>query len=183
MIAVLRDRKTKENVRCFGTTDIELGAQDLLKKYRYRWIIENGLKDLVASYYVDEVYGKDPEKIEFEFYCVMAARIAYEYFLKELGDRYLNKEDGNKYTLNSMRNLLFEKRNCRVEQNSEGDIVITILDTEMTELIHAVSKMLSSLKENGKNKVLWWNNRSVLLRTNSQYDILTVRPDIYRRVR
>ena len=183
MIAVLRDRKTKENVRCFGTTDIELGAQDLLKKYRYRWIIENGLKDLVASYYVDEVYGKDPEKIEFEFYCVMAARIAYEYFLKELGDRYLNKEDGNKYTLNSMRNLLFEKRNCRVEQNSEGDIVITILDTEMTELIHAVSRMLSSFKENGKNKVLWWNNRSVLLRTNSQYDILTVRPDIYRRVR
>ena len=54
MIAVLRDRKAKENVRCFGTTNIELGAQDLMKKYRYRWIIENGLKDLVASYYAVE---------------------------------------------------------------------------------------------------------------------------------
>ncbi len=177
-IVILRDRKSKENVRCFATTDTELGALELLKKYRYRWIIENGLKDLVASYYIDEVYGKDPEKIEFEFYCVMVARIAYEYFLKELGGLYLHKEDGNKYTLNSMRNLLFEKRNCTVGQNSEGDIVITILDTEMTELIHSVSKMLSSLKEKGKNKILWWNNRSILLRTASQYDGQSVRPDL-----
>ena len=81
----------------------------------------------------------------------------------------MHKEDGNKYTLNSMRNLLFEKRNCTIQQNSEGDIVITILDTEMTELIHSVSKMLNSLKEKGKNKVLWWNNRSILLRTAGQY--------------
>ena len=169
MIAILRDRKTKKNVRCFATTDIALSARELLKKYRYRWIIENGLKDLVASYYIDEVYGKDPEKIEFEFYCVMVARMAYEYFLKELGGRYLHKEDGTKYTLNSMRNLLFEKRNCTIQQNSEGDIIITILDTEMTELFQSVSNMLSSLKEKGKNKVLWWNNRSVLLRTASQY--------------
>jgi len=62
-----------------------------------------------------------------------------------------------------MRNLLFGKRNCTIRQNSEGDIVITILDTEITELVHFVSKMLSSLKEKGKNKVLWWNNRNVLL--------------------
>ena len=171
MIAILRDRKTKKNVRCFATTDTELGARELLKKYRYRWIIENGLKDLVASYYIDEIYGKDPEKIEFEFYCVLVARMAYEYFLKELGGRYLHKEDGNKHTLNSMRNLLFEKRNCTIEQNSEGDIVITILDTEMTELIQSISNMLAALKEKGKNKVLWWNNRSVLLRTATQYPV------------
>ncbi len=124
---------------------------------------------MVASYYIDEMYGKDPEKIEFEFYCVMLARIAYEYFLKELGGRYLHKEDGNKYTLNSMRNLLFEKRNCTVQQNSEGDIVISILDGNATELVQSVSKMFSRLKEEGKNKVLWWNNRSVLLNVADQY--------------
>ena len=99
----------------------------------------------------------------------MVARMAYEYFLKELGGRYLHKEDGNKISLNSMRNLLFEKRNCRIEQDSEGNLVIIILYTEMTELIHVVSKMLSSFKEKGKNKVLWWSNRCILLRTDSQY--------------
>lgn len=178
MIAILRDKKTKEKVRCFATTDIKLSAQDLLKKYRYRWIIENGLKDLVASYHIDEVYGKDPEKIEFEFYCVMLARIAYEYFLKELGGSYLNKEDGSKYTLNSMKNLLFEKRNCTVGQNAEGDLVITILDSQMTDIIESVSGMLASLKEKGKNKVLWWNNRSVLLRADSQYYAQSVQPNL-----
>ena len=168
-VVILRDKKSKKNLRCFATTDTELEAEELLQKYRYRWIIENGLKDLVASYYIDEMYGKDPEKIEFEFYCVMLARIAYEYFLKELGGRYLHKEDGNKYTLNSMRNLLFEKRNCTVQQNSEGDIVISILDGNATELVQSVSKMFSRLKEEGKNKVLWWNNRSVLLNVADQY--------------
>jgi len=76
-----------------------------------------------------------------------------------------------------MRNLLFEKRNCTIQQNSEGDIVITILDTEMTELIYSVSKMLSSLKEKGKDKVLWWNNRSIILHTASQYAGESVQSD------
>ena len=77
-----------------------------------------------------------------------------------------------------MRNILFEKRNCRVEQNSEGDIVITILDAEMTDLIHSVSRMLVSLKEEGKNKALWWNNRSVLLSTAGQYSGQCVQPSL-----
>jgi len=168
-IAILRNRKTKEHVRCFATTNSEIGAEELLKKYRYRWIIENGLKDLVASYYVDEVFGKDPEKIEFEFYCVMVARMAYEYFLKELGGPYLNKQDGNKYTLSSMRNLLFEKRNCTIEQNADGDILLTILDSEMTGVTDAASTMLMRMQKEGRNKVLWWNNRSLLLRARNQY--------------
>jgi hypothetical protein len=103
--------------------------------------------------------------------------MAYEHFLKKLGGRYLHMEDGNKYTLNSMKNLLSEKRNCTIQQNSEGDIAITILDTEMTELIHSVSKMLSSLKEKGKNKVLWWNNRSIILHAASQYAGESVQSD------
>ena len=47
---------------------------------------------------------------------------------------------------------------------------MTILDGEMTDLIQSTSAMLSSLKDRGKNKVLWWNNRSVLLCTANQYD-------------
>ncbi|GAJ05259.1 unnamed protein product, partial [marine sediment metagenome] len=122
-----------------------------------------------ASYFVDEIFGKDPEKIEFELYCVMVARIAYEYFLKELGGSFLNKQDGNKYTLNSMRNLLFEKRNCTIEQNVDGDILLTILDSEMSGVTDAASTMLMRMKEEGKNKVLWWNNRSLILRARNQY--------------
>ena len=34
----------------------------------------------------------------------MVARLAYEYFLKELGGQYYNKVDGNKYTLQTPNN-------------------------------------------------------------------------------
>ncbi len=47
----------------FGTTNVQLPPKDILRKYRFRWIIENGIKDLGASYYLDEIFGLDPEKV------------------------------------------------------------------------------------------------------------------------
>ncbi len=170
-IVILRDKKTQKNIRCFATTNMELSAMELLKKYTFRWLIENGLKDLVHSYALDEIFGKDPERIECEFYCVMAARLAYEYFLKTLGGTYYNKEDGNRLTLNSMRNLLFEKRNCTIEQDSNRDLKLTLLDTKDNKLVTEVKKMLNTTKEIGKNKVLWWNNRSIILDTKNQFEM------------
>jgi transposase len=173
-IVILRDREKKEkNIRCFGTTNVQLSPKNILRKYRFRWIIENGIKDLVASYFIDEVFGLDPAKVEFEFYCVMVARLAYEYFLKELAGKYYNKVDGNKYTLQKMRNILFEKRNCTIEQDQSGNLILTLLDWQRkgTTEDH-VAKMLLSLSEKGKNKVLWWNNRGIFLRARNQYEML-----------
>ena len=101
----------------------------------------------------------------------MVARLAYEYFLQQLAGKYLNKEDGNKFTLSSMRNLLFEKRNCTIRQNSEGDFELTILDSPQNEIIRDVGDMLRALKEKGKNKVLWWNNRGIFLHSQNQFEI------------
>jgi hypothetical protein len=169
-IVIIRDLATRKNIRCFGTTRTSLSSLDLLKKYRYRWLIENGLKDLVYSYFLDEIYGKDPEKIEFEFYCVMIARLAYEYFLKELGDGHYRKEDGNRTTLQTMRCLLFEKRNFTMEVDSRGDFILTLLDSAGNDLEKRVAQMLDNMMDRGKNKVLWWKNRGIRLRFNNQYE-------------
>ncbi|MBA7581497.1 hypothetical protein ES708_23402 [subsurface metagenome] len=171
-IVILRNIKTKINIRCFGTTNIELPGKKLLEKYRYRWIIENGLKDLVHSYNLDEIYGKDHERIEFEFYCVMVARLAYEHFLRTLGGNYLNRQDGNKLTLATLRDKLFEKRNCTIHQDVNKDLVITVLDSQNNKFITDIKNMLDQLKEKGGNKVLWWNNRSIILKSKNQFDFL-----------
>ncbi len=168
-IVILRDRLKKDNIRCFGSTRPDIGAKELLKKYRHRWTVENGIKDLVKSYFLDQMLGQDPEKIEFDFYCIMVARLAFEYFLKALGDRYLTKPDGNKYTLATMRNLLLEKRNCTIEQDAHGNFVLTFLEAQPNDLEIRTQKMLQEWKKDEKNKVLWWNNRSILLKTKSQY--------------
>ena len=168
-IVILRDLETRKKIRCFGSTQVRLSREDLLNKYRYRWLIENGLKDLVASYFLDEMYGNDPQKIEFEFYCTMVARLTYEYFLKTLGGDHYRHEDGNKTTLQSMRNLFFEKRNFTLTQNSEGNFVLTLLDTGGDMLERSVAEMLEKRMSQGLNKVLWWANRGLILRFDEQY--------------
>ena len=171
-IVILREKESSKKVRCFGTTRVNLPSKDILRKYRFRWLIENGIKDLVSSYFLDEIFGLDPIKVELEFYCVMVARLAYEYFLKELGGEYYNDVNGNKISLQKMRHLLFDKRVCTIEQDHEENLVLTILDWQKKGTIeYEVSKMLLSLKEKEKNKVLWWNNRSVLLYAKNQYQI------------
>lgn len=168
-IAILRDLQTRKNIRCFGSTNIDLTPTDMLQKYRYRWLIENGLKDLVYSYFLDEMYGHDPQKVEFEFYCAMVARLTYEYFLKELGGEHYRNPDGNKTTLQRMRHLLFEKRNFTLEQNSDGNFVMTIADSNGDDLERRVAAMLAKRMEQSRNKVLWWGNRGIVLKFNNQY--------------
>ncbi|MFV9645101.1 MAG: hypothetical protein ACNYWU_04690, partial [Desulfobacterales bacterium] len=81
--------------------------------------------------------------------------------------------NGNKITLQKMRNLLFEKRNCTIEQDHAGNLILTLLDWQKKGTIEdRVSNMLLSLKEKGKNKVLWWNNRSIFLCAKNQYQFL-----------
>lgn len=169
-IVILRNREKKDNIRCFGSTKLTLSIEEILNRYRYRWLVENGIKDLVTSYFINETYGLDPEKIEFDFYCVMVARLAYEYFIKELGDHYLNNENGNKITLSKMRNLLLEKRNCNIEVNNNGDFILTNLDSSGDmELEKDVSNMLVTLRNKGLNKILWWNQQGVFFKYNNQY--------------
>ena len=171
-IVILREKESSKKVRCFGTTRVNLPSKDILRKYRFRWLIENGIKDLVSSYFLDEIFGLDPIKVELEFYCVMVARLAYEYFLKELGGEYYNDVNGNKISLQKMRHLLFDKRVCTIEQDHQENLVLTILDWQKKGTIeNEVSNMLLSLKEKEKNKVLWWNNRSVLLYAKDQYQL------------
>lgn len=181
-IVIIRDLKTRKNIRCFGSTDIHLCTEDLLKKYRYRWLIENGLKDLVYSYFLDEMYGKDPEKIEFEFYCVMIARLTYEYFLKELGGEYYHHEDGNKTSLRTMRGLLFEKRNFTLELDSKNNFILTLLDVNENDLEKRVAKMLEERMVKGLNKVLWWGNRGLILRFDDQFESSKMSGDLPKKV-
>lgn len=69
-----------------------------------------------------------------------------------------------------MRNILFEKRNCTIQQDSKGNIVLTFLDLGNRKIEKAMMELFSSLTESGKNKVLWWNNRRLKVKCKNQYD-------------
>ena len=47
---------------------------------------QNGLKDLVYRYFLDEMYGRsDSQKVEFAFHCVMVERLTYEVIVHPFG--------------------------------------------------------------------------------------------------
>ena len=63
-----------------------------------------------------------------------------------------------------------EKRNFTLQQNSKGNLVLTLLDSKGNDLEQRVAQLLEERMDQGKNKVLWWGNRGILLRLDDQYD-------------
>jgi hypothetical protein len=68
-----------------------------------------------------------------------------------------------------MRNLLFEKRNFTLEQDSNDNFILTLLDNNGNGLERRVASMLEERMKQGKNKVLWWGNRGITLQFDDQY--------------
>ncbi|MGA1825085.1 MAG: hypothetical protein ACMUIP_10535 [bacterium] len=86
---------------CFGSTLKGLNSKQILEEYKSRWIIENGIKDLVANYYFDNIPGIDPHRINIHYFIVTLARILYEMFCQDY-EHALNA-DKTKKTIGTLR--------------------------------------------------------------------------------
>jgi hypothetical protein len=158
-LVVKKNRETGD-LRCFGTTLPGLEHREVLQRYRLRWPIENGLKDLIHSYFIDHILGKDPEKIEANFYCVQVARLTYENFLQSLDERFVRDSAGYKKTLSTFRYLLFGRHNCQLRVRGEN-LELTYLDMSRGELQSALEGLLAKRAQRGLNRVAWWGGRGL----------------------
>jgi transposase len=166
-LVVKRNKKTQE-IRCFGTTAKGLTHREVLERYRLRWPIENGLKDLIHSYCIDHILGKDPEKIESNFYCVQVARLAYENFLHSLDERFVRDSRGYKRTLSTYRSMLFGRHNCELRLRGRH-LELTYLDMGLGELPSALQHLLEQRADAGLNRVAWWGGLGLKIRFEDQY--------------
>jgi hypothetical protein len=98
---VLKRKESNGRLRCFGSTLNGLDSGAILNEYKNRWVIENGIKDLIESYYFDHIPGIDPHRINIHYFVVTLARMAYELFSTDY-DEALNP-DGTKRTLGTLR--------------------------------------------------------------------------------
>ncbi len=57
---VVKRKESTGRLRCFGSTLKGIDSKGILEEYGYRWIIENGIKDLIANYFFDNIPGIDP---------------------------------------------------------------------------------------------------------------------------
>jgi hypothetical protein len=143
-------------------------AREVLQRYRLRWPLENGLKDLIHGYFIDHILGKDPEKIETNFYCVQVARLAYENFLVSLDEKLVRDSAGYKKTLSTFRCLLFGSHNCQIRVRG-NDLELTFMDTGRGELQAAIENLLARRAERGLNRVAWWGGRGLRVKFVDQY--------------
>ncbi len=156
-------------VRCFGSTHMELSAKKILDRYHIRWTVENGIKDLVENYYLDKPTGDSPEKVEVHYYCVMVARLLVDYFCSVFKEPCWIKAEGWESVLSTIRTSIFSNQNCELSLDESGDLLLTYLDGDLTGIKMHLKTMLEKRSESGLNKVSWWGGRGVKIRIEDRF--------------
>lgn len=77
---VLKRNQRTGRLRCFGSTLPDLDARKILTEYERRWVIENGIKDLVGNYFFDNIPAINPHRINIHYFVVTLARLLYQMF-------------------------------------------------------------------------------------------------------
>ena len=122
--------------RCFGSSRPVESPVALLNDYSHRWKIENGIKDLVRSYFLDQCPGSQPHQVDVHFFLVTVCRLLYRMIERDLGEGIRNP-DGSTKTLDTMRTVLFRQGAAHI-QLVEDTICLRFQDSfsqERTELL------------------------------------------------
>jgi hypothetical protein len=122
---VLKRKESNGKLRCFGSTFKGLDSMGILEEYRTRWIIETGIKDLVYSYYFNNVPGIDPHRINIHYFVVTLARILYEMFCQDY--QQARNRDGSKKTLDTLRPEFITASNA-ILSREKNQLILTWKD-------------------------------------------------------
>ena len=93
----------------------------ILKEYRIRWTIENGIKDLVANYFFNNIPGIDPHRINIHYFVVTLARILYEMLCQEYEES--RNSNGSKKTLDTLRREFITGSNAVLSRENNELII------------------------------------------------------------
>ncbi|MFV1969273.1 MAG: transposase, partial [Pirellulaceae bacterium] len=121
---VIKKHVQTGKLRCFGSSKLTVSASDIFADYSHRWTIENGIKDLVQSYFMDKCPGETPHAVDVHLLVMTICRTLYRMIERDLGDSGKNA-DGTTKTLARMRDTLFRQGpgSLRIE---DGALVISL---------------------------------------------------------
>jgi len=143
---VLKRQEKTGRLRCFGSTINDLNSREILKEYERRWVIENGIKDLVGNYFFDNVPGIDPHRINIHYFVVSLARLLYQM----LCDVYpaSKNHDGSQKGIGTIRPEFVVGANAVIERENDK-LIITWQDLyskkdheKMTILFNALNETM-----------------------------------------
>jgi hypothetical protein len=118
LVCVVKKNIHNGKFRCFGTSKHQLTAAEILSDYSHRWVIENGIKDLVTSYYLDQCPGTEPHAVDVHFLLVSLCHCLYRMIVRDLSP-CLSNPDGTTKWLQTSREMLFRQGSARVRRNGD----------------------------------------------------------------
>jgi hypothetical protein len=99
---------------------------EILRDYSSRWTVENAIKDLVASYFLDKCPGTRPHAVDVHFLITTICRAIYRMIERDIGEGIANP-DGTVMTLDRMRDTLFRQGGARLA-NTGDSLVVSLLN-------------------------------------------------------
>jgi hypothetical protein len=142
---VLKRKESTGALRCFGSTLKSLqNSRAILSEYGIRWIIENGIKDLVLNYFFDNTPGTDPHRINIHYFVVSLARSLYEMLCRDY--REANNPDGSKKTIGTLRSEFMMGANA-VLRREKDQLVLMWQDPYPEQQHQSIKALLDKLNE------------------------------------
>ena len=136
-------------LRCFGTSKKEHSPREILKNYSSRWLIENGIKDLTISYFLDKCPStEDPHQVNIHFFIVSICKHIYRMIQRDVED-FLQNSDKTIKSLDTMRECLFRQGNAKVTIVN-GTIEVRFLNSFSPQITKNLRKFYQLIHERTK---------------------------------
>ena len=145
---VLKKNLKNGKFRCFGTTKMDYSSKDILNDYKHRWIIENGIKDLVHSYFLDQCPGINPHNVNVHFLIISICKHLYSMIQKDCED-LMSNHDGTSKTLKTMRDILIKPSPAKITVNND-EIVIKFVNSFSVKTTNHLRELLEKINDGAK---------------------------------
>jgi hypothetical protein len=155
LLCVLKRKESNGRLRCFGSTLKRLNSKQILEEYKSRWIIENGIKDLVANYYFDNIPGIDPHRINIHYFIVTLARILYEMFCQDY--KLAQNADKTKKTIGTLRPEFMTGTNATLSRLKD-ELTLMWKDNYPEKQHQALISLFNKLNEEMSQGLPFWGD-------------------------
>ena len=136
-------------LRCFGSSKKEIDSAEILRDYSSRWVIENGIKDLIQSYFMDRCPGTRPHAVDVHFLVTTICRTLYRMIARDLGQSLCNP-DGTRKTLDRMRDMLF-RHGAATLRKEDNHLIISFLTSYRVKQTRMLNQWISKVNQRHKD--------------------------------
>jgi hypothetical protein len=136
-------------LRCFGSSKKSISSKEILTNYSTRWLIENGIKDLVISFFLDKCPStEDPHQANIHFFIVSICKHIYRMVQRDAED-FLTNGDKTIKSLDTMREYLFRQGNAKVTIVNDT-IEVRFLNSFSLKVTNNLKKFYQLIHERSK---------------------------------